>query len=128
MFNDGYGTIDNEYTSGNVNFVVDFLEVTSVNTPLTGDLNGDGFVGIADLNIVLGSWNQNVSAGVWLDGDPSGDGFVGIADLNTVLGNWNAGTPPSDSAAVPEPGSLALLAGLAASAASLRRAAYPQTV
>ncbi len=25
--------------------------------PLAGDINGDGFVGIADLNIVLGNWN-----------------------------------------------------------------------
>lgn len=62
--------------------------------PVTGDLNDDGFVGIADLNIVLGNWNQNVTAGVWAEGDPSGDGFVGIADLNEVLGNWNGGTPP----------------------------------
>ncbi|MEZ6191749.1 MAG: PEP-CTERM sorting domain-containing protein [Phycisphaerales bacterium] len=76
---------------------------------LTGDLDGDGFVGIADLNIVLGNWNLNVSAGVWLDGDPSGDGFVGIEDLNAVLGNWNAGTPPTGSAAIPEPATLALL-------------------
>jgi hypothetical protein len=71
---------------------------------------------------VLGNWNQTVPPG-----DPSADtdndGFVGIADLNEVLGNWNAGTPPSDSAAVPEPGSLALLAGLGVSAASRRRSA-----
>jgi PEP-CTERM motif-containing protein len=26
-------------------------------TPIEGDINGDGFVGIADLNIVLGNWN-----------------------------------------------------------------------
>jgi hypothetical protein len=78
---------------------------------LSGDLDGDGFVGIADLNIVLGNWNQNVSAGVWLNGDPSGDGFVGIEDLNTVLGNWNAGTPPVGHAGVtvPEPAGLMLL-------------------
>jgi hypothetical protein len=75
-----------------------------------GDLNGDGFVGIADLNIVLGAWNQNVTPGDGLAGDPSGDGFVGIADLNTVLGDWNLGTPPAAGAAVPEPTSLALLA------------------
>lgn len=75
---------------------------------LAGDLDGNGFVGIGDLNIVLGAWNQNVSAGVLLEGDPSGDGYVGIEDLNTVLGNWNQGTPPSASA-VPEPASLALL-------------------
>jgi hypothetical protein len=75
---------------------------------LTGDLDCDDFVGITDLNIVLGLWNQNVTPGELLSGDPSGDGFVGIEDLNTVLGNWNAGIPPAASA-VPEPASLALL-------------------
>ncbi|MEZ6193957.1 MAG: carbohydrate-binding domain-containing protein [Phycisphaerales bacterium] len=63
------------------------LELLS--TSLQGDLNGDGFVGIADLNIVLTNWNLAVTAGDPLQGDPSGDGFVGIQDLNTVLGNWN---------------------------------------
>jgi PEP-CTERM motif len=75
---------------------------------IVGDLDGDGFVGIADLNIVLGNWNLNVPPGNPL-ADPSGDGFVGIDDLNTVLGNWNAGVPPAAGAAVPEPASLALL-------------------
>jgi hypothetical protein len=75
---------------------------------LDGDLDGDGFVGIADLNIVLGAWNQFVPPADPA-ADPSGDNFVGIADLNVVLGNWNAGTPPAGGAAVPEPASLALL-------------------
>jgi hypothetical protein len=74
---------------------------------LDGDLDGDGFVGIADLNIVLGDWNNFVPPADPA-ADPSGDNFVGIADLNVVLGNWNAGTPPA-GAAVPEPASLALL-------------------
>ncbi len=60
---------------------------------LTGDLDGDGFVGITDLNIVLGNWNLNLPPADPL-ADPSGDAFVGIEDLNVVLGNWNAGTPP----------------------------------
>ena len=78
---------------------------------LIGDLNFDGFVGIDDLNIVLGGWNASVNAGVWGLGDPSGDGFVGIDDLNAVLGNWNAGTPPlaDASANIPEPCSLMCL-------------------
>lgn len=83
----------------------------TVGTPvqsLAADLDGDGFVGITDLNIVLGAWNQSVPPGNAL-ADPSGDGFVGIEDLNVVLGNWNAGTPPNDSANIPEPASLALL-------------------
>ncbi len=75
---------------------------------LQGDLDGDGFVGINDLNIVLGNWNQNVPPANPL-ADPSGDGFVGIDDLNAVLGNWNAGTPPTNSSNIPEPGTLALL-------------------
>ncbi len=65
---------------------------------LNGDLNKDGFVGIDDLNTVLGNWNQAVAPGDWFAGDPSGDGFVGIDDLNTVLGNWNASTPPTAEA------------------------------
>jgi N-acetylneuraminic acid mutarotase len=84
---------------------------------LDGDLDGDGFVGIADLNIVLGNWNQNVPPGDPL-ADPSGDGFVGIADLNVVLGNWNAGTPPANTS-VPEPAGLTLLA--AGTLAMIRR-------
>jgi phospholipase/lecithinase/hemolysin len=71
---------------------------------LAGDLNFDGFVGIDDLNVVLGNWNATVTPGNPLFGDASGDGFVGIDDLNTVLGNWNAGTPPGDgSTQIPEP-------------------------
>lgn len=95
------------------------FEVTlSTVTALAGDLDGDGFVGIADLNIVLGEWNANPPVNP--AADPSGDGFVGIEDLNTVLGNWNAGTPPS-AVAVPEPASVSLLAIGGASAVLARR-------
>ncbi len=70
---------------------------------IPGDLNGDGFVGIDDLNIVLSNWNQNVPPADPL-ADPSGDGFVGIDDLNTVLSNWNNGTPPLlENTNIPEP-------------------------
>jgi T5SS/PEP-CTERM-associated repeat protein len=80
-----------------------------ISDALTGDLNGDGFVGIADLNIVLGAWNQSVPPADPA-ADPSGDNFVGIADLNTVLGNWNAGTPPNNmDTNVPEPASFTVL-------------------
>lgn len=75
--------------------------------PLQGDLDGDGFVGIDDLNLVLSNWNQSVPPADPA-ADPSGDGFVGIDDLNAVLGNWNASAPPSASA-VPEPASMFVL-------------------
>lgn len=76
--------------------------------PLVGDLDGDGFVGIGDLNVVLGSWNLSLPQAD-PRADPSGDNFVGIADLGFVLGNWNAGVPPTAEAAVPEPASLVVL-------------------
>ncbi len=84
----------------------------SLRVMLTGDLNDDGFVGIEDLNAVLGRWNQDVIFGDRLGGDPTWDGFVGIEDLNVVLGNWNAGSsPPSGSETdVPSPGTLGLVA------------------
>ncbi len=71
------------------------LDLVFPNDILDGDLNKDGFVGIEDLNLSLGNWNQNVAPGDFFAGDPTGDGFVGIEDLNMVLGNWNAGTPPT---------------------------------
>jgi hypothetical protein len=61
--------------------------------PLIGDLNGDSYVGIGDLSVVLSNWNQSVTPGNKLMGDPSGDGQVGIEDMNIVFSNWNAGYP-----------------------------------
>ncbi len=90
-----------ELSNVSVNQLLHVIEPT-----LLGDLNGDGFVGIDDLNIILGNWNQNVAPADALLGDVTGDGFVGIEDLNTVLGNWNQGAPPA--LAVPEPAALVL--------------------
>ncbi|MEZ6193801.1 MAG: peptidylprolyl isomerase [Phycisphaerales bacterium] len=91
------------------NGLVQQADLDLLNALLMGDLDGDGFVGIADLNMVLGHWNQTTPPG-GTNGDPSNDGFVGIEDLNAVLGAWNVGTPlPPASSAVPEPTSLALL-------------------
>jgi len=85
---------------------------------LDGDLDGDGFVGIDDLNLILGNWNQNVTSNS--APDPTGDGFVGIDDLNLVLGNWNAGTPPgtlpgapNTTANIPEPTTVLLMSATA---------------
>ncbi len=75
---------------------------------LPGDLNGDGWVGLDDLDIILAHWNQTVTPGDLLSGDANGDGFVGLEDLDYVLGPWNTGTPPSGSV-IPEPTTLALL-------------------
>jgi enediyne biosynthesis protein E4 len=91
-----------------LNVSVDQYLAVNIADIIAGDLDGDGFVGINDLNIILSAWNQNVPPADAL-ADPSGDGFVGIDDLNFVLGNWNAGTPPGEGAAIPEPGTLVVM-------------------
>lgn len=48
-----------------------------------GDVNDDGLIDLADLNIVLG--NFGVPGKI---GDATGDGLVNLADLNTVLSNF----------------------------------------
>ncbi len=98
--------------------VLGLTAMESSGDPIPGDLNNDNWVGIEDLNIVLGEWNNTVPPGDpradVAGGDnpllPFGgpDGFVGIVDLNVVLTDWNTFMPPVGdvSAAVPEPGTL----------------------
>ncbi|MBL0921514.1 MAG: LamG domain-containing protein [Phycisphaerales bacterium] len=55
---------------------------------IDGDINGDGAVNFADLNIILSGFNMT---GFCLQGDVDGDGVVGFADLNRLLSNFNSG-------------------------------------
>lgn len=48
-----------------------------------GDLNKDGFVNLADLNIVLANFGTDSIAG-----DANGDGFTNLADLNIILASF----------------------------------------
>lgn len=52
------------------------------------DLNGDGFVSLPDLNLVLSNFGSNSDAG-----DANGDGFVNLIDLNVVLSQFGTGCP-----------------------------------
>jgi len=115
----GSNTVLEDYypDAGNAGAAGDYFTYSTENTELDGDLDGDGFVGLSDLDIILNNWNLNVPPAN-PDADPSGDGFVGLDDLDILLNNWNAGTPPAN--AIPEPASLALL-GLAGSALMIRR-------
>ena len=99
------------YSSLNTEMSGLFYNSTSVDilTVIAGDLDGDGFVGNDDLQLVLGNFNTSVPMLAFSQGDANGDAFVGIDDLNAVLNNWNNGTPPSVSATIPEPSALALL-------------------
>ncbi len=59
----------------------------SFRTAPQGDVNGDGVVNFADLNIVLGQFGQT---GFGLPGDINGDNVVNFSDLNIVLSNFGA--------------------------------------
>ena len=81
------------------------LEVSTVSAPIQvqGDFDGDGFVGLSDLNILGANFNTLGGASL-ADGDADGDGNVNLSDLNILGANWN----PEPTVAVPEPTTLLL--------------------
>ncbi len=66
-----------------------------------GDVNGDGFVGQADLSIIISNWGLDNAS--YEQGDVSGDGVVEGADYSQVMSYWGQSTP------TPEPATLALV-------------------
>lgn len=81
-----------------------FVTISQIGTPLDGDLNGDGFVGVEDLDLLLANWGESL-VGSPIDAD--GSGTIDAGDFAIVQANWGSGTLPGG--VVPEPGSLALL-------------------
>ena len=79
---------------------------------IPGDIDGDGYVGLDDLDIILNNWNMFVPPGddrADVTGpDDSPDGYVGLDDLDVLLMHWNEGTLPASQ--VPEPAAMAWLA------------------
>ena len=51
---------------------------------LTGDIDGDGTIGVLDLLDTLGAWGPCAGC----DADVNGDGVTDVLDLLLVLGNW----------------------------------------
>jgi hypothetical protein len=73
---------------------------------ISGDTDLNNTVDGSDLNTVLSNYNQTGMS--WGQGDFNGDGTVDGADLNVVLSNYNQSV--GATAAVPEPGTLGMLA------------------
>ena len=90
--------------------LVDGVHHAFLMTPATpGDANTDGRVDINDLTIVLSNYGQ--TGATWAQGEFTGSGTVDINDLTIVLANYGAiSAAGASSAAVPEPGVLAMLA------------------
>ena len=74
--------------------------------PLDGDVNGDGFVGGADLTQVIYNWGMTGASHA--DGDLNGDGTVSGPDYTEIVTSWGNGSPP-EPGPIPEPATLSLL-------------------
>ncbi len=81
-------------------FEIDNLDALEV--VLTGDSNLDGRVDLIDLSNLASSFG---GPGNWFGGDFNADGVVDLIDLSLLAGNFS-----SQTGAVPEPASAALLA------------------
>ncbi len=80
---DGSGAIDV--------FDVDFL-IQDILDSEYGDINLDGQVTVADLNILARNYRVLSVGANWEDGDLNGDGKVNVHDLNLLARNWQWGT------------------------------------
>jgi hypothetical protein len=88
-------------------------KLTMVRTTRLGDLNLDGTVTIADFLALAGNFNVAGVGITWEEGDLNGDQAVTIADFLGLAGNFNASY--SGSAGVVDPADLQTLANFASS-------------
>jgi len=70
--------------------------------------------------VVAGNWGANVGTGGYASGDFNGDQLVNATDAAIQVANWGSHVA-AESAAVPEPGIVALLLGAAAALTMIRR-------
>lgn len=81
----GGGSLVVSYTGTKVR-----LTASAMGQPCPADVDGDGFIGFGDLNVVLSQFN---TSGQGLQGDVDGDGDVDFADLNAVVSLYNTNCP-----------------------------------
>ena len=83
----------------------DYKLISLLTTGFAGDVNEDGQVDVADLNIIGVNWQMMDKTRA--EGDLNGDGNVDVADLNILALDWQMGV--AAAAAVPEPSTVTLL-------------------
>ncbi len=64
-----------------------WLHDNAIQAPCPADVNGDGVVDFADLNLILADFGSTAPG---LAGDVDGDGDVDFADINAALGAFGA--------------------------------------
>jgi len=98
------------------------LDIWNRVSRIPGDATGDGIVDEADAQQLAQNWGAGTPGdpATWAMGNFDDDDFVGPKDAAILAANW--GYPgESESAAVPEPTMLSLLAGAVLLAAYVRR-------
>ncbi len=60
-------------------------DIIIINPPLPGDANGDGFVGILDVLVVIADWGPCDGCA----GDVNEDGVASILDILFIIANWS---------------------------------------
>jgi hypothetical protein len=74
-----YNTTNNNMTSS-----------VKVMIKLLGDINGDGVVGLADLNLIAKAYNTRIGDPKYNpEADFNNDGFVNLVDFATLSRNYN---------------------------------------
>ena len=73
-----------------------FINIQPISTPsdVPGDVNNDGEVNIADVNVVI---DMILTGATQLNGDVNGDGEINIADVNAIIDIILGGGAPTPS-------------------------------
>ncbi|MEM6332299.1 MAG: autotransporter-associated beta strand repeat-containing protein [Planctomycetota bacterium] len=102
------GTIDGFSASAAITYTATSVDLV---VALSADANLDGIIDTSDLAILASNFGESDNA--WATADFNGDGNVDTSDLAILASNFGVDSNPVaalGTAAVPEPGTLALLA------------------
>ena len=58
------------------------MDITDIDLPCAGDIDGDGAVDVTDILITIGNWGGSG------DGDINGDGVVDVSDILALVASW----------------------------------------